>query len=99
MDNEITRRLETAQSKAVRDRNYRRARDRALVRLAHLYPDTYKQLLEMEKNEDELQGKKWVGIDGLTNLSVGIHTRANGANDFAPSSNQGENQSDNGGEA
>jgi hypothetical protein len=53
----------------------------------------------MEKNEDELQGKKWVGIDGLTNLSVGIHTRANGANDFAPSSNQGENQSDNGGEA
>ena len=99
MTDDVQRRMETAARKAIRDRNYRRARDRALVRLAHLYPDTYKQLLEMEKNEDELQGKKWVGIDGLTNLSVGIHTRANGANDFTPSSNQGENQSDNGGKA
>ena len=93
------KRLRGAANQAVRQRNYRRARDRALVRLAHLYPDTYKQLLEMEKNQDELQGKKWIGIDGITNLSVGIHTRANGANDFAHSDNQGENQSNNGGEA
>jgi hypothetical protein len=53
----------------------------------------------MEKKQDELQGKKWVSIDGLTNISVGIHTRANGANDFAYTSNQGENQGNNGGEA
>ena len=99
MADDTQRRLETAARKAIRDRNYRRARDRALVRLAHLYPDTYKQLLEMEKKQDELQGKKWVGIDGLTNLSVGIHTRANGANGFAYTSNEGKNQGDNGGKA
>ncbi len=99
MTDEVKRRLETASRKAVRDRNYRRARDRALARLAHLYPDTYKQLLEMEKKQDELQGKKWISIDGSTVLSVGVHTRANGANDLAYSSNAGENEGNDGGEA
>lgn len=99
MTDEVKRRMATANRKAVRDRNYRRARDRALARLAHLYPDTYKQLLEMEKKQDELQGKKWISIDGSTVLSVGVHTRANGANDLAYSSNAGENEGNNGGEA
>ena len=95
---EKDRRLNTASRKAIRDRNYRRARDRALVRLAHLYPDTYKQLLEMEKKQDELQGKNWIDIDGSTTLSVGIHTRANGTP--TPSTNSGrENKGYNGGEA
>ena len=93
-DNE--RRVAIATKKAVRDRNYRRARDRALVRLAHLYPDTYKQLLEIEKAFDEQEGKKWIAIDGTTNLSVGTHTRANGANPFTP---QDSNESNNEGEA
>ena len=99
MDDETKRRLQMAKRKAVRDRNYRRARDRALVRLAHLYPDTYKQLLEMEKLEDEKQGKTWVSIDGSTVLSVGVHTRALGANDFAHSSNESQDEGNNGGEA
>jgi len=99
MTDEVKRRMATANRKAVRDRNYRRARDRALARLAHLYPDTYKQLLEMEKKQDELQGKKWISIDGSTVLSVGVHTRANGANDLAYSSNAGENEGNDGGEA
>jgi GTP1/Obg family GTP-binding protein len=99
MADEVTRRVATASRKAVRDRNYRRARDRALARLAHLYPDTYKQLLEMEKKQDELQGKKWISIDGTTVLRVGVHTRANGANDLAYSSNAGENEGNYGGEA
>jgi hypothetical protein len=99
MADEVKRRLETASRKAVRDRNYRRARDRALARLAHLYPDTYKQLLEMEKKQDELQGKKWISIDGTTVLSVGVHTRATGADDLAYASNAGENEGNNGGEA
>ena len=80
-------------------RNYRRARDRALVRLAHLYPDTYKQLLEIEKVFDEQEGKKWIGIDGLTNLSVGTHTRANGTPAFGDSADAGEDEGNNGGEA
>ena len=99
MEDETKRRMATASRKAVRDRNYRRARDRALVRLAHLYPDTYKQLLEMEKLEDEKQGKTWVSIDGTTVLSVGVHTRANGANNFAHSNNESQDESNNGGEA
>ena len=99
MADEVTRRVATASRKAVRDRNYRRARDRALARLAHLYPDTYKQLLEMEKKQDELQGKKWISIDGTTVLSVGVHTRATGADDLAYASNAGENEGNDGGEA
>ena len=77
------KRMVGAAKQAVRQRNYRRARDRALVRLAHLYPDTYKQLLEMEKIEDEKQGKNWISIDGTTVLSVGVHTRANAVPDVA----------------
>jgi hypothetical protein len=99
MDSDITRRLETAKRKAVRDRNYRRARDRALVRLAHLYPDTYKQLLEIEKAFDEQEGKKWIGIDGLTNLSVGTHTRANATPSFGNPADAGEDEGNDGGEA
>jgi hypothetical protein len=99
MTDEVKKRVATAKRKNVRDRNYRRARDRALARLAHLYPDTYKQLLEMEKKQDELQGKKWISIDGTTVLRVGVHTRANGANDLAYSSNAGADEGDDGGEA
>ena len=99
MTDEVTRRVATASRKATHHRNYRRARDRALVRLAHLYPDTYKQLLEMEKIEDEKQGKNWISIDGTTVLSVGVHTRATGTDDLAYSSSRGADEGNNGGEA
>jgi hypothetical protein len=82
---------------AVRQRNYRRARDRALVKLAQLYPDTYKELLEREKANDEAQGRKWIDIDGNTSI---VDTRSVTA--FTPTSkadNHGENASNNGGEA
>ena len=92
------KRLRGAANQAVRQRNYRRARDRALVRLAHLYPDTYKQLLEMEKIADEKQGKNWISIDGSTVLSMGVHTRATGADNLAHTNNEGTNQSNDGGE-
>ena len=98
MSEEIKKRVATAKRKNVRDRNYRRARDRALVRLAHLYPDTYKQLLEIEKAFDEQEGKKWIGIDGLTNLSVGTHTRANVTPPFGDPADAGEDEGNYGGE-
>ena len=79
-------------------RTYRKARDRALIRLSHLYPDTYKQLLAIERKFDEQEGKDWIGIDGFANLSVGTHTRANGANSFVHTADAGKNQGDNGGE-
>ena len=100
MADQAQRRMQTATRKAIRDRNYRRARDRALVRLAHLHPDTYKQLLEMEKLADEKQGKTWIGIDGSTGVPVvGVHTRATGADDLASTHNAGENEGNDGGEA
>jgi hypothetical protein len=88
------KRLKAAASQAVSYRNYRRARDRALVRLANAYPDDYKELLEQEKAIDETQGRKWLDIDGNTNS---LDTKS--ANQSAPTSkagNPGENQSNNG---
>jgi hypothetical protein len=63
-------------------RNYRRARDKALVRLAHLYPETYKQLLDEQRSFDEQEGKTWI-IDSNSRLTVGVHTRANAVPDVA----------------
>jgi hypothetical protein len=60
------KRIESAKRQAVSYRNYRRARDRALVRLANAYPETYKELLEQEKVADVQLGKKWIDIDGST---------------------------------
>ena len=61
------RRMKAAANQAVSYRNYRRARDRALTRLAQAYPDEYKEYLEQEKAYDEKEGKKWVDITGRTN--------------------------------
>ena len=63
-------------------RNYRRARDKALVRLAHLYPDTYKQLLDEQRSFDEQEGKSWI-INADSRLTIAVHTRANAVPDVA----------------
>ena len=91
------RRIETAKNIAVSYRNYRRARDRALARLANAYPETYKELLELEKANDENQGRKWVDIDGNTNS---VDTRPSTQHTLtSETGDQGKNQSNNGGEA
>ena len=80
-------------------RNYRRARDKALVRLAHLYPETYKQLLDEQRSFDEQEGKSWI-IAGDSKLTIAVHTRANAVPTFTGSTgDEGENESNNGGEA
>jgi hypothetical protein len=89
--------MKAAASQAVSYRNYRRARDRALVRLANAYPETYKELLEQEKAIDETQGRKWIDINGNTN-GVDIRTVAT-VTPTKQAGNQGENEGDNGGEA
>jgi len=63
-------------------RNYRRARDKALVRLAHLYPDTYKQLLDEQRSFDEQEGKSWI-INPDSRLTIAVHTRANAVPEVA----------------
>ena len=60
------RRIETAKAQAVRQRNYRRARDRALARLGNDYPNVYRAYLEEEIEADEKMGKKWLDISGRT---------------------------------
>ena len=102
MTDELEKRMAQAARRAVQHRNYRRARDRALARLAHAYPDTYKELLAVERQFDEQQGKKWIDLNGNTGISVGIHTRATGADNlYAPqaSNSSNQNQSNDGGEA
>jgi hypothetical protein len=80
-------------------RNYRRARDKALVRLAHLYPETYKQLLDEQRSFDEQEGKTWI-IDSNSRLTVGIHTRANAVPEVTGRTDYDRaDESDNGGEA
>jgi predicted RNase H-like nuclease (RuvC/YqgF family) len=96
------KRLRGAANQAVRQRNYRRARDRALVRLAHLYPDTYKQLLEMEKNTDEQEGKTWLDLDGNTIPVVGVRIRTadgRGAPVIKDHINESTDKGNDGGEA
>ena len=66
----VERRIESALKQAVHYRNYRRARERALAKLSHLYPDTYKQLLGIEKAIDEQEGKKWIDITGATTMAI-----------------------------
>jgi predicted RNase H-like nuclease (RuvC/YqgF family) len=96
------KRLRGAANQAVRQRNYRRARDRALVRLAHLYPDTYKQLLEMEKNTDEQEGKTWLDLSGNTIPVVGVRIRTadgRGAPVIKDHLDKGTDEGNDGGEA
>ena len=63
----IKRRLAAAENMAVRQRNYRRARDRALARLANDYKEIYLDYLAEEKEKDEQEGKRWHNLAG--NLS------------------------------
>ena len=97
---EIARRIKTAKRGAVRQRNYRRARDRAMTRLATAYPETYKELLEQEKIVDEQMGKKWLDIDGSTGQSMDLDSSSSptggGEGDQASSS---PDQSNDGGKA
>jgi len=61
------RRIESAAAQAVRQRNHRRARDRALVRLSRLYPADYRKLYEEERARDQAENKTWLDIHGRTN--------------------------------
>ncbi len=69
--NNIDKRIEGAKAQAVRQRNYRRARDRALARLSRDYPNVYRTYLEEEMSADEDMGKKWLDIAGNTSLVDG----------------------------
>jgi hypothetical protein len=90
---------EVSGKQAIHYRNYRRARDKALTRLAHLYPDTYKQLLDEQRSFDEQEGTTW-SITSDSKLSITVHTRANSVPVFdTDTRDPSKNESNNGGEA
>jgi hypothetical protein len=90
---------EVSGKQAIHYRNYRRARDKALVRLAHLYPDTYKQLLDEQRSFDEQEGTTW-SIASDSKLTITTRTRANAVPTLTGNTgDQGENEGYNGGEA
>lgn len=69
----IEKRKKAAENMAVRSRNYRRARERALTALARKYKEDYLELLALEKEKDEQEGKRWRNIAGnsvLTDLNL-----------------------------
>jgi hypothetical protein len=57
-------------------------------------------LLVEEREADELEGKKWVGVIDNTRLTITTHTRANAVPDVAGRTDYDrENEGYNGGEA
>ena len=96
----VNARKRVSGKQAIHYRNYRRARDRALARLSQAYPETYKELLELEKVSDYTTGAQWVDIDGYSSLIVGVRSGGSTKNivietggDFV------EGEGDDGGEA
>lgn len=77
---------------------YRRAREKALRRLANAYPDQYKQYLEEEK-AIERENENDSGVPSTTTvgrLGLRSNTRVNATPE---ASNAGEDEGYNGGEA
>ena len=95
---DVEKRVDTALKQAVRQRNYRRVRDRALRRLANLYPDQYRELFEEERERDEEAHKVWLDISGRTRAGMGAPTAYKAGHIPQGSSDSGE-ESDVGGEA
>lgn len=88
-------------NQAIHYRNYQRARARALTRLSKIYKDQYKLFLQEEREKDEELGKKWVGFDSDSNPVRTIQSYKDiieGSSHTDPG-NEGENTSNDGGEA
>ena len=98
---DTTRRVESALRDAVRQRNYRRIRDRALARLKNLYPEDYIRLLEEERERDEQEGKSWLDISGRTVVSSDSAGAPYGNSKVSvrQSNRDEQGEGDNGGEA
>jgi hypothetical protein len=78
-------------------RIYRRARERALTRLANAYPDQYQQYLEEEKADE--QGDKGATSSLDVGVLSGVGTRTLGTFTRSSATDNGEDEGDRGGEA
>lgn len=94
------KRLASAAKAAVYYRNYRRARDRALIKLSHLHPEDYKELLEKEKVSDEQEGKTWIDLNGsAASPRTVARAKARGITLAQATTTTDTDQGNNGGEA
>lgn len=91
----LKRRLAAAENMAVRQRNYRRARDRALARLANDYKEIYLDYLAEEKEKDEAQGKRWSNLAGNLSNNRLVSADSTGYTDRGDTSDIPQDESDN----
>lgn len=68
--NQIDKRKEYGEKRAIWLRNYQRARSRALARLGQENPERYQELLEEERAKDEAEGKAWLDLSGRTRTTT-----------------------------
>jgi hypothetical protein len=87
-----------AVSQAIHYRNYRRARDRALARLAKNYPEQYQEYLQEEKASDETTGKKWVSTGATVGVTTSIESYKDAREGAADPDYDGTDTSNYGGE-
>jgi hypothetical protein len=88
-------------SQVIHNRNYQRARARALTRLSRLFQTEYQQLLEGERAKDEQMGKTWIGIDSDSGSAITIESYKDAieGSTYTDPDNDGANEGNNGGEA
>lgn len=98
MVDKVEKRVEFAKRRLVAQRNYRRVRDRALTKLANAHPQEYLALLEREKANDEILGKKWLDITGSTSVDMGVESYKDAIEGAIDPDNEGTNASNYGGE-
>ena len=99
---EDDKRALAAVKQSVYYRNYRRARDRALVRLAQAHVEEYRSLMQEERIRDEENGKTW--SSDRFNIIPPLGTRLSPReasldylkqairDDFTPRNNEGEGE-------
>ena len=72
----IEKRAKYAAKQAVWYRNYRRARERALTRLAKAHSDEYKTYLQEEKARDKENGTAWDTLSSGLDSGVDLQPSA-----------------------
>ena len=82
------KKIAAAKRQYVHNRNWRRARDRALVKLARIHRDEYRELLKRERAYDEAQGKKWLDINGTTTATDSSVSTGGVPADHSPDNNR-----------
>lgn len=86
-----------ARTRSLEFRQYKRARERVLTRLAQAHPDEYQRLLQ-EERANELDKRDSVG-SRFDNTSMVVEASGNSLTYRQQPSNSGSYKGDNGGEA